>query len=68
MCTQTHAVLRQAWEEKITPALVINKVDRLISELRLTPLEAYERLKRVIAEVRCRTARTLARTDTDRAS
>jgi hypothetical protein len=30
VCTQTHAVLRQAWEEKITPALVINKIDRRV--------------------------------------
>jgi ribosome assembly protein 1 len=28
VCTQTHAVLRQVWEEKLTPALVINKMDR----------------------------------------
>jgi len=43
-------VLRQVWEEKLSPALVINKVDRLISELRLTPAEAYERLKRLLSE------------------
>ena len=31
--------------------LVVNKVDRLILELCLTPLEAYERLKAIIAHV-----------------
>ncbi len=31
--------------------LIINKLDRLILELRLSPLEAYERLKSIIAHV-----------------
>jgi hypothetical protein len=39
---QTHAVLRQAWEERVRPCLVLNKIDSLITELRLTALEAYE--------------------------
>lgn len=50
VCVQTHAVLRQAWAERVTPALVINKVDRLVSELQLTPAEAYERLGRIVEE------------------
>ncbi|KAF9623592.1 hypothetical protein IFM89_003382 [Coptis chinensis] len=48
---QTHAVLRQAWIEKLTPCLLLNKIDRLISELKLTPLEAYTRLQRIVHEV-----------------
>ncbi|CAM8951883.1 unnamed protein product [Rhodiola kirilowii] len=48
---QTHAVLRQAWIEKVTPCLVLNKIDRLICELRLTPMEAYNRLARIVHEV-----------------
>ncbi|CAL1401670.1 unnamed protein product [Linum trigynum] len=48
---QTHAVLRQAWIEKLTPCLVLNKLDRLISELELTPMEAYTRLLRIVHEV-----------------
>ncbi|XP_072956269.1 uncharacterized protein [Typha angustifolia] len=48
---QTHAVLRQAWVEKLTPCLVLNKIDRLITELKLTPMEAYTRLQRIVHEV-----------------
>ena len=42
---QTRAVLRQAWRERVRPVLVVNKMDRLALELRLTPAEAYDRLK-----------------------
>lgn len=48
---QTHAVLRQAWIEKVTPCLVLNKIDRLITELKLTPMEAYTRLQNIVHEV-----------------
>ncbi|OVA03255.1 Translation elongation factor EFG [Macleaya cordata] len=48
---QTHAVLRQAWIEKLTPCLVLNKIDRLISELKMSPMEAYTRLQRIVHEV-----------------
>ncbi|GIL67389.1 hypothetical protein Vafri_20793, partial [Volvox africanus] len=48
VCIQTHAVLRQAYEEKVKPVLVINKLDRLILELRLTPEEAYGRLRDIV--------------------
>jgi ribosome assembly protein 1 len=48
VCIQTQAVLRQAWEERVKPCLVINKVDRLINELYLTPLEAFHHLRQII--------------------
>ncbi|RZC72542.1 hypothetical protein C5167_048023 [Papaver somniferum] len=48
---QTHAVLRQAWIEKLTPCLVLNKIDRLITELKMSPMEAYTRLQRIVHEV-----------------
>ena len=51
VCIQTHAVLRTAASEGLTPLLVINKVDRLISELRLSPSEAYSHLCRTIEQV-----------------
>ncbi|KAK9118336.1 hypothetical protein Scep_016429 [Stephania cephalantha] len=48
---QTHAVLRQAWIEKVTPCLVLNKIDRLIYELKLSPMDAYTRLQKIVHEV-----------------
>jgi len=49
--SQTRAVLRQAWRDRVKTCLVLNKVDRLIVELELTPLEAYQRVARIIEQV-----------------
>ncbi|MFC6716294.1 elongation factor EF-2 [Natrialbaceae archaeon GCM10025810] len=48
---QTETVLRQALREGVKPALFINKVDRLISELQEGPQEMQERLLKVIRDV-----------------
>ncbi|XP_068597984.1 elongation factor-like GTPase 1 [Brachionichthys hirsutus] len=51
VCPQTQAVLRQAWLENIRPVLVINKIDRLIVELKLTSQEAYKHLQKILEQV-----------------
>ncbi|EAU85947.2 translation elongation factor 2 [Coprinopsis cinerea okayama7 len=51
VCTQTIAVLRQAWQDRLRPILVINKMDRLVTELKLAPTEAYQHLARLIEDV-----------------
>ncbi|MGC8585947.1 MAG: elongation factor EF-2 [Candidatus Micrarchaeia archaeon] len=48
---QTETVLRQALKEKAKPVLFVNKVDRLINELRLTPEQTYERLLNLINDI-----------------
>ncbi|MFQ5712022.1 MAG: elongation factor EF-2 [Candidatus Geothermarchaeales archaeon] len=45
---QTETVTRQALAERVKPVLYINKVDRLITELRLSPQEIQKKLARVI--------------------
>lgn len=51
LMTETIAVLRQAWVDKLRPLLVINKMDRLITELQLSPSEAYHHIARLIEQV-----------------
>ncbi|KAF2201376.1 P-loop containing nucleoside triphosphate hydrolase protein [Delitschia confertaspora ATCC 74209] len=51
VCSQTVTVLRQTWIEKLKPLLVINKMDRLITELKMSPGEAYTHLSKLIEQV-----------------
>ena len=47
--TQTETVTRMSLEERVKPVLFINKVDRLIKELRLTPEEMQKSLAGVVS-------------------
>jgi len=49
--TQTETVIRQALEERVRPLLFINKVDRLIKELKLPPEKIMDRFIEIIRDV-----------------
>ncbi|KAJ5620306.1 Ribosome assembly protein 1 [Penicillium lagena] len=51
VCSQTVTVLRQTWVEQLKPILVINKMDRLVTELMMSPSEAYAHLSRLLEQV-----------------
>jgi elongation factor 2 len=48
---QTETVIRQAVKEKVHPILFVNKVDRLINELQVTPEQMQQRLSNIVNEV-----------------
>jgi elongation factor 2 len=48
---QTETVVRQSLKEKVKPILFINKVDRLINELKVTSEQMQQRFIKIINEV-----------------
>jgi len=48
---QTETVLKQALKERVKPVLFINKVDRLIREVKLTPEAMQEKFVKIITHV-----------------
>jgi elongation factor 2 len=48
---QSETVIRQAIRERVHPILFINKVDRLINELKVTPEQMQQRLANIVNEV-----------------
>ncbi|GAB1867419.1 Elongation factor Tu GTP-binding domain-containing protein 1 [Camponotus japonicus] len=51
VCPQTRSALSISYVEGLKPILVLNKIDRLIIEMKLTPLDAYVRLTQVLEQV-----------------
>lgn len=51
VCPQTRSALSISYVEGLKPILVLNKIDRLITEMKLTPLDAYVRLTQVLEQV-----------------
>jgi elongation factor 2 len=49
--TQTETVLMQALRERVKPILFINKVDRLIKEIKLTPEDIQRKFAKIILRV-----------------
>lgn len=47
----TESILRYAIQENIKITLVVNKIDRLILELRIKPADAYYKIKHTVEEI-----------------
>jgi len=47
---QTETVTREALTERVKPVLFVNKVDRLFTELQLSPREMQEKLVRIVRD------------------
>src|SRR3990172_6398959 len=56
---QTETVIRQALKERVRPVLFINKVDRLINEVKLDPDQMQQRFFKIITEVNARILKLL---------
>ncbi|MBI4415780.1 MAG: elongation factor EF-2 [Euryarchaeota archaeon] len=56
---QTETVIRQALKERVRPVLFINKVDRLINELKLDADRMQQRFVKIITDVNARIRKQL---------
>jgi len=56
---QTETVIRQALKERVKPVLFINKVDRLINEVKLDPDRMQQRFVKIITDVNARIRKLL---------
>ncbi|MCK9292511.1 MAG: elongation factor EF-2 [archaeon] len=48
---QTETVLRQALRERVKPVLFINKVDRLITEMHVTPEDMQQKFIKIVMDI-----------------
>lgn len=51
VCPQTRLALKQAYSENIHSVLVLNKIDRLIVEMKMSSLDAYVHITQVLEQV-----------------
>lgn len=51
VCPQTRLVLKQIYLENMKAVLVLNKIDRLILEMKMTPLDTYIHLQQLLEQV-----------------
>src|SRR2546426_1840997 len=56
---QTETVIRQALKERVKPVLFINKVDRLVNELKISPEAMQQRFVKIITDVNTRILKQL---------
>ena len=66
LCARTHSLVREAFLHRLTPVLVINKVDRLCTQLRLDASEAYVRIRELIESLNAVCAANAAASDEGR--
>lgn len=49
--SQTYRVLTQLYHEKLPSILVLNKIDKLILQCKMEPMEAYNQLNQIVEQV-----------------
>eukprot|EP01113_Clastostelium_recurvatum_P026831 TRINITY_DN3223_c0_g1_i2.p1 TRINITY_DN3223_c0_g1~~TRINITY_DN3223_c0_g1_i2.p1 ORF type:complete len:970 (+),score=181.67 TRINITY_DN3223_c0_g1_i2:91-2910(+) len=65
---QTERLLKHALNEKLPVVLFVNKIDRLILELKLPPTDAYFKLKHTIDEINVFIEKNMVGTDEEKAA
>ncbi|XP_014600269.1 PREDICTED: elongation factor Tu GTP-binding domain-containing protein 1 [Polistes canadensis] len=51
ICPQTRSALSISYIEGLKPILILNKIDRLITEIKLSPLDTYFHLRQLLEQV-----------------